>query len=57
MLLALSEVERHGYALTREILRRTGGRFSLGAGDYSTRPVTVRMVRVCFLRSVATQAP
>ena len=26
MLLALSEGERHGYALKREILRRTGGK-------------------------------
>lgn len=32
MLLALSEGERHGYALKREILRRTGGKLSLGAG-------------------------
>lgn len=32
MLLALSEGERHGYALKREILRRTNGRMNLGAG-------------------------
>jgi len=32
MLLALSEGERHGYALKREILRRTGGRLNLGSG-------------------------
>ena len=32
MLLALSEGERHGYALKREILRRTGGKLNLGAG-------------------------
>jgi len=32
MLLALSEGERHGYALKREILRRTNGKLNLGAG-------------------------
>jgi DNA-binding PadR family transcriptional regulator len=32
MLLALSEGERHGYALKREILRRTDGRLKLGSG-------------------------
>lgn len=32
MLLALSEGERHGYALKREIARQTGGRLNLGAG-------------------------
>jgi DNA-binding PadR family transcriptional regulator len=32
MLLALSEGERHGYALKREILRRTDGRLNLGSG-------------------------
>lgn len=32
MLLALSEGERHGYALKREILRRTNGQLNLGAG-------------------------
>jgi DNA-binding PadR family transcriptional regulator len=32
MLLALTEGERHGYALKREILRRTGGKLDLGAG-------------------------
>lgn len=32
MLLALSEGERHGYALKREILRRTNGRLNLGSG-------------------------
>src|SRR5215469_11482241 len=32
MLLALSEGERHGYALKREILRRTGGKLNLGSG-------------------------
>ena len=32
MLLALSEGERHGYALKREILRRTNGKLDLGAG-------------------------
>lgn len=32
MLLALAEGERHGYALKREILRRTGGKLNLGAG-------------------------
>jgi DNA-binding PadR family transcriptional regulator len=32
MLLALSEGERHGYALKREILRRTGGKMNLGSG-------------------------
>jgi DNA-binding PadR family transcriptional regulator len=32
MLLGLSEGERHGYALKREILQRTGGKLSLGSG-------------------------
>jgi DNA-binding PadR family transcriptional regulator len=32
MLLALTDGERHGYALKREILRRTGGVLNLGAG-------------------------
>ena len=32
MLLALSEGERHGYALKREILRRTSGKLNLGSG-------------------------
>ena len=32
MLLALSEGERQGYALKREILRRTNGKLNLGAG-------------------------
>jgi len=32
MLLALGEGERHGYALKREILRRTGGKVNLGSG-------------------------
>jgi DNA-binding PadR family transcriptional regulator len=32
MLLALSEGERHGYALKREILKRTGGKLNLGSG-------------------------
>lgn len=32
MLLALSDGERHGYALKREILRRTNGRLNLGSG-------------------------
>jgi len=32
MLLALSEGERHGYALKREILRRTNGKLNLAAG-------------------------
>jgi DNA-binding PadR family transcriptional regulator len=32
MLLALSEGERHGYALKREILRRTDGKLNLGSG-------------------------
>jgi DNA-binding PadR family transcriptional regulator len=32
MLLALCQGERHGYALKREILRRTDGRLNLGAG-------------------------
>lgn len=32
MLLALSDGERHGYALKREILRRTNGKLNLGAG-------------------------
>ena len=32
MLLALGEGERHGYALKREILNRTGGKLNLGSG-------------------------
>jgi DNA-binding PadR family transcriptional regulator len=32
MLLALGEGERHGYALKREILQRTGGKLNLGSG-------------------------
>lgn len=32
MLLALSEGERHGYALKREILHRTNGKLNLAAG-------------------------
>ncbi len=32
MLLALAEGERHGYALKREILQRTGGKLNLGSG-------------------------
>src|SRR6185436_18138609 len=32
MLLALCQGERHGYALKREILRRTNGKLNLGAG-------------------------
>jgi DNA-binding PadR family transcriptional regulator len=32
MLLALCQGERHGYALKREILRRTNGKVNLGAG-------------------------
>jgi DNA-binding PadR family transcriptional regulator len=32
MLLALSQGERHGYALKREVLRRTNGKLDLGAG-------------------------
>ena len=32
MLLALSDGERHGYALKREILQRTGGNLNLGSG-------------------------
>lgn len=32
MLLSLSEGERHGYALKREILQRTEGRLNLGSG-------------------------
>ena len=31
MLLALNEGERHGYALKREILRRTAGKLNLGS--------------------------
>jgi DNA-binding PadR family transcriptional regulator len=31
MLLALSQGERHGYALKREILQRTGGKLNLGS--------------------------
>lgn len=32
MLLALTEGERHGYALKREILHRTRGKLNLGSG-------------------------
>ena len=32
MLLALTEGERHGYALKREILQRTHGKLNLGSG-------------------------
>jgi len=32
MLLAFGEGERHGYALKREILQRTGGKLNLGSG-------------------------
>lgn len=32
MLLALSDGERHGYALKREILHRTNGKLNLGSG-------------------------
>ena len=32
MLLSLSEGERHGYALKREIRQRTGGKLNLGSG-------------------------
>ncbi len=32
MLLSLSQGERHGYALKREILQRTGGKLNLGSG-------------------------
>jgi len=32
MLLSLSEGERHGYALKRAILQRTGGKLNLGSG-------------------------
>jgi len=32
MLLALSEGERHGYALKREILQRTNGKLTLASG-------------------------
>jgi len=32
MLLALTEGERHGYALKREILQRTDGKVNLGSG-------------------------
>jgi DNA-binding PadR family transcriptional regulator len=32
MLLSLSHGERHGYALKREILKRTGGKMNLGSG-------------------------
>lgn len=32
MLLSLSEGERHGYALKREIRKRTGGKLNLGSG-------------------------
>lgn len=33
ILLSLAEGERHGYALKREIARRTGGRLNPGAGS------------------------
>ncbi len=32
ILLSLSDGERHGYALKREILQRTGGKLNLGSG-------------------------
>src|ERR1700693_648508 len=32
MLLALADGERHGYALKREILQRTGGKLNLASG-------------------------
>lgn len=32
MLVALGEGERHGYALKREIAKRTGGKINLGSG-------------------------
>lgn len=32
MLVALGEGERHGYALKRAILKRTGGKMNLGSG-------------------------
>src|SRR5260370_13326386 len=32
MLLALSDGERHGYALKREVLHRTNGKLNLGSG-------------------------
>jgi len=32
ILLTLSQGERHGYALKREVLRRTNGKLNLGAG-------------------------
>lgn len=32
ILLSLGEGERHGYALKREILQRTGGKLNLGSG-------------------------
>jgi DNA-binding PadR family transcriptional regulator len=32
MLLALCQGDRHGYALKREVLRRTNGQLNLGAG-------------------------
>ena len=32
MLLSLTEGERHGYALKRAILQRTGGKLNLGSG-------------------------
>lgn len=32
MLLALCQGDRHGYALKREVLRRTNGKLNLGAG-------------------------
>jgi len=32
MLLELTEGERHGYALKRSILQRTGGKINLGSG-------------------------
>ena len=32
ILLCLAEGERHGYAIKREIIKRTGGKLTLGAG-------------------------
>jgi DNA-binding PadR family transcriptional regulator len=32
MLVSLSQGDRHGYALKREILQRTGGKMNLGSG-------------------------
>jgi DNA-binding PadR family transcriptional regulator len=36
ILLALSEEERHGYALIQDVERRTGGEFRLGTGTLYT---------------------